>query len=79
MNGSGRDSALQNNTGFSGPVIEGTDETGYASRALSVNDSGIAVGLFYLYDEERRISPSHATVFDEGEVSAIVQPVRVGM
>lgn len=75
MNDSGQISAPEQ-YGFLGPMIEGTDETGYASRALSVNDSGIAVGYSTYTDEERRISPSHATVFDEGEVSAIVDPLE---
>lgn len=61
--------------GFLGPVIEGSSLSGYMSRALSVNDDGIAVGYSTYTDAERRVSPTHATVFDEGEVSAIVNPL----
>lgn len=75
MNESGQISA-PTEYGFLGPVIEGSSLSGYMSRALSVNDAGIAVGYSTYTDEERRVSPTHATVFHEGEVSAIVDPLE---
>jgi hypothetical protein len=62
--------------GILGPVIENTSENVYVSRALSVNDSGIAVGYSTYTDEERRILTRHATVFHEGEVSAVIDPLE---
>lgn len=62
--------------GFLGPVIEGSTLSSYVSRALSVNDNGVAVGYSTFTDAERRISPNHATVFDDGEVSPIVNPLE---
>ncbi|KKK99807.1 DUF3466 family protein [Rheinheimera mesophila] len=74
MNESGQISAPVE-YGFLGPVIEGSSLSGYISRALSVNDDGIAVGFSTYTDAERRVSPTHATVFDEGEVSPIINPL----
>lgn len=62
--------------GFLGPYVEDTNEAGYVSRALSVNDSGIAVGVSTYTDAERQVSQNHATIFAEGEVSAIVDPLE---
>ncbi|OGO79888.1 MAG: hypothetical protein A2203_10220, partial [Chromatiales bacterium RIFOXYA1_FULL_46_5] len=71
MNDSGQISAPVE-YGFLGPVLENTSDASYMSRALSVNDSGTAVGYSIYTDSDRRVSSSHATVFDEGEVSAVV-------
>ncbi|MDR7119836.1 DUF3466 family protein [Rheinheimera soli] len=62
--------------GILGPVIEGSAENFYVSRALSVNDDGVAVGYSSYTDEERRVSTRHATVFHEGEVSAVIDPLE---
>ena len=62
--------------GILGPVIENTAENFYVSRALSVNDDGVAVGYSSYTDEERRVSTRHATVFHEGEVSAVIDPLE---
>lgn len=62
--------------GILGPVIENTTENLYSSRALSVNNNGIAVGYSSYTNEERRIFVAHASVFHEGEVSAVVDPLE---
>ncbi len=62
--------------GFLGPAVADTSELNYVSRALSVNDNGVAVGYSTYINEERRVKTNHATVFDEGEVSAIVDPLE---
>ena len=62
--------------GYIGPFIEGSNEAGYVSRALSVNDSGIAVGVSTYTDAGRQVSENHATIFAEGEVSAVVDPLE---
>ncbi len=62
--------------GFLGPVIAETSDLTYVSRALSVNDDAVAVGYSTYVNEERQIRTSHATVFAEGEVSAIVDPLE---
>ncbi|EGM77715.1 gammaproteobacterial enzyme C-terminal transmembrane domain protein [Rheinheimera sp. A13L] len=62
--------------GVLGPIIENTAENFYVSRALSVNDDGVAVGYSSYTDEERRVSTRHATVFHEGEVSEVIDPVE---
>ncbi|MCA1931599.1 DUF3466 family protein [Rheinheimera sp.] len=62
--------------GFLGPAIEGSAESNYVSRAVSVNDIGIAVGSSSYTDENRNISSVHATVYAESEVSAIVDPLE---
>jgi hypothetical protein len=73
MNEAGQISAPEQ-YGVLGPVIEDTSETFYASRAVSVNNAGIAVGFSTYTDESRNLFTSHATVFAESEVSAIVDP-----
>ncbi len=62
--------------GFLGPAIAETSDLTYVSRALSVNDDAVAVGYSTYVSEERQIRTSHATVFAEGEVSAIVDPLE---
>jgi hypothetical protein len=62
--------------GFLGPVPTDGIESNYTSRAASVNDAGIAVGSSSYTDESRNLSSSHATVFAESEVSAIVDPLE---
>ncbi|CAI3798982.1 DUF3466 family protein [Rheinheimera sp. MM224] len=62
--------------GFLGPLIEDTNDAAYVSRALSVNDTGIAVGLSTYTDAARQVRQNHATIFAEGEVSAIVDPLE---
>ncbi|MDF3127218.1 DUF3466 family protein [Rheinheimera sp. 1928-s] len=60
--------------GVLGPLIEDTAENLYSSRALSVNDNGIAVGYSTSTDGNR--AALHASVFHEGEVSAIIDPLE---
>lgn len=60
--------------GYLGPKIEDTAESNYVSRAVSVNDAGIAVGSSTYTDSERNLRSTHATVFAESEVSSIVDP-----
>jgi hypothetical protein len=62
--------------GFLGPAIEGAPASNYASRAVSVNDAGIAVGSSSYTDESRNFGSTHATVYAESEVSAIVDPLE---
>ena len=62
--------------GFLGPAIEGAAASNYLSRAVSVNDAGIAVGSSTYTDESRNLSSTHATVYAESEVSAIVDPLE---
>ncbi|MFC4654427.1 MULTISPECIES: DUF3466 family protein [Rheinheimera] len=64
--------------GFLGPEIneEGISLT-YLSRALSVNNNGVAVGYSSYTDKSRDIyNQVHATVFHEGEVSPVVDPLE---
>ncbi|WP_337881361.1 DUF3466 family protein [Rheinheimera sp.] len=64
--------------GFLGPEIneEGVSLT-YLSRALSVNNNGVAVGYSSYTDKSRDIyNQVHATVFHEGEVSPVVDPLE---
>ncbi|WP_127022788.1 DUF3466 family protein [Rheinheimera mangrovi] len=75
MNDSGQISAAVQ-YGFLGPVVEGTTDATYLSRATSVNDSGIAVGYSSYTNEERQIFTNHATVFDQSEVSAVIDPLE---
>lgn len=62
--------------GFIGPAIEGAAASNYISRAVSVNDAGIAVGSSSYTDASRNILSTHATVYAESEVSAIVDPLE---
>lgn len=62
--------------GFLGPAIEGAAASNYISRAVSVNDAGIAVGSSTYTDESRNLTSTHATVYAESEVSAIVDPLE---
>lgn len=75
INDSGQISAPEQ-YGYLGPKIDGTEETSYVSRALSVNDSGIAVGYSTYTNEERGVLISHATMYDNKEVAAIVDPLE---
>ncbi|MBU0913733.1 MAG: DUF3466 family protein [Gammaproteobacteria bacterium] len=62
--------------GFLGPAIEDTAASNYVSRAVSVNNAGIAVGSSSYTDESRNVGSTHATVYAESEVSAIVDPLE---
>lgn len=75
MNEAGQISAPQE-YGYLGPKIEETAESNYTSRAVSVNDAGIAVGSSTYTDSSRNLRSIHATVFAEAEVSAIVDPLE---
>jgi len=63
--------------GFLGPELAAEDgiSVTYVSRALSVNNAGIAVGFSTFNDKTKGMyGRNHASVFHEGEVSSIVDP-----